>query len=86
MRSAAGIADTPMLRGVVHERLEASGFPVLPPAQVAAAVWEALGSGETGHVWVVQPGRPPLDFRFASVPGPRVDGEAVGTPPPLAQR
>ncbi len=81
-----GIADTPLVRGSVRARLEASGFPLLTPADVAEAVWSALDSGETGHAWVVQPGRPPLDFRFANVPGPRVDGDAVGAPPPLAQR
>ena len=39
-------------------------------------------SGETGHAWVVQPGRPPLDFRFPRVPGPRTaDDKPVGAPP-----
>jgi NAD(P)-dependent dehydrogenase (short-subunit alcohol dehydrogenase family) len=79
-----GIADTPMLGDAVRARLDAAGFPLLAPEDVAAAVWLALQSGETGHAWVVQPGRPPLDFRFPSVPGPRRGGESVGLPPGLA--
>ena len=49
------------------------------------AAWVALESGETGHAWVVQPGRPPLDFRFPTLPGPRTaSDEQVGMPPSLA--
>jgi NAD(P)-dependent dehydrogenase (short-subunit alcohol dehydrogenase family) len=79
-----GIADTPMVTGAARERLEEAGFPLLTAAEVADAVWVALTSGETGHAWVVQPGRPPLDFRFPTVPGPRRDEEPVGLPPSLA--
>jgi NAD(P)-dependent dehydrogenase (short-subunit alcohol dehydrogenase family) len=80
-----GIVDTPMVGGAVRERLERAGFPLLTTADVAEAVWQALESGESGHAWVVQPGRPPLDFRFPGVPGPRTDGEQrVGAPPSLA--
>ena len=43
---------------------------------VAEAAWVALQSGETGHAWVVQPGRPPIDFRFPTVPGPRTAAES----------
>ena len=76
-----GIADTPMVGGSTRRRLEESGFPLLQPAEVAAAAWTALGSGLTGHAWVVQPGRPPVEFRFPNVPGPRSsDGEPVGSP------
>ena len=80
-----GIADTPMVQGVVRARLEQAGFPLLRPEEVADAVWVALESGETGHAWIVQPGRPPLDFRFPNVPGPRrEDEQPVGAPPSLA--
>lgn len=79
-----GIADTPLLSERTRERLARAGFPLLTADDVAAAVWTALDSGETGHAWAVQPGRPPLDFRFASVPGPRqADGAPVGEPPSL---
>jgi len=79
-----GFADTAMVAGPTREALESTGFPLLRPAEVAEAAWVALTSGETGHAWVVQPGRPPLDFRFARLPGPRgAADDLVGPPPPL---
>jgi NAD(P)-dependent dehydrogenase (short-subunit alcohol dehydrogenase family) len=79
-----GFADTPMVAGSARERLDAAGFPLLSAADVAEAAWVALKSDETGHAWVVQPGRPPLDFRFPTLPGPRRADESVGLPPPLS--
>jgi len=80
-----GIADTPMVAGGARERLIAADFPLLSAAEVAEAAWLALGSAVTGHAWVVQPGRPPLDYRFPSVPGPRTrEGLSGQVPPPLA--
>jgi len=79
-----GIADTPMVSVPARERLLAAEFPLLSAGEVADAAWLALESGSTGHAWVVQPGRPPLDYRFASVPGPRTpDGEPGRLPPSL---
>ena len=78
-----GFADTPMVAGAAREHLERAGFPLLPADDVAEAAWVALTSGETGHAWVVQPGRPPLDFRFPALPGPRRADEPVGPPPRL---
>ena len=81
-----GFADTAMVAGTAREALESAGFPLLTTAEVAEAAWVALTSGETGHAWVVQPGRAPLDFRFPTLPGPRRDGDrSVGLPPPLAE-
>ena len=80
-----GIADTPMLSDASRKRFREAGFPLLAAADVAEAVWVALTSGETGHAWAVQPGRPPVDFRFPRVPGPRTAEDAsVGAPPPFA--
>jgi NAD(P)-dependent dehydrogenase (short-subunit alcohol dehydrogenase family) len=80
-----GFADTAMVTGTARDRLEAAGFPLLTAADVAEAAWVALTSEETGHAWVVQPGRPPIDFRFPTLPGPRTaDDEAIGAPPALA--
>jgi NAD(P)-dependent dehydrogenase (short-subunit alcohol dehydrogenase family) len=75
-----GLADTPMVDGE-REALEAAGFPLLDPADVADAVWRAATSGRSGECWFVQPGREPAPFRFPNLPGPRVDGEPVGAPP-----
>jgi NAD(P)-dependent dehydrogenase (short-subunit alcohol dehydrogenase family) len=75
-----GIADTPMID---HQReaFAAAGFPLLAPDDVAEAMWRAATSGATGECWFVQPGREPSPFRFPNLPGPRVEGEPVGTPP-----
>jgi NAD(P)-dependent dehydrogenase (short-subunit alcohol dehydrogenase family) len=80
-----GFADTPMVAGAARDRLTEAGFPLLDATAVAEAAWVALQSGETGHAWVVQPGRSPIDFRFPTLPGPRTaDDGVVGLPPSLA--
>lgn len=80
-----GFADTPMVSGTARARLDEAGFPLLTAAEVADAAWRALSSGETGHAWVVQPGRRPIDFRFPTLPGPRTAAdEQVGMPPTLS--
>jgi NAD(P)-dependent dehydrogenase (short-subunit alcohol dehydrogenase family) len=79
-----GIADTPMVAGEARERLIAADFPLISAVEVAAAAWVAIVSGLTGHAWVVQPGRPPLDFRFPNVPGARTSDGASVAPPQLA--
>lgn len=76
-----GIVDTPMI-DPSRPALEAAGFPLLAPADIAAAVGEILASDGTGDAWVVQPGRAAEPFRFRGVPGPRVPG-AEGVRPPL---
>ncbi|HEY7178241.1 MAG TPA: SDR family oxidoreductase [Gaiella sp.] len=77
-----GFVDTAMVDGDLRTRLEGAGFPLLAVEDVAEAAWVALRSGETGHVWAVQPGRPPIDFRFPTLPGPRTaEDERVGLPP-----
>jgi NAD(P)-dependent dehydrogenase (short-subunit alcohol dehydrogenase family) len=75
-----GLADTPMV-DTEREALEATGFPLLAPAEVAEAVWRAATSGRSGECWFVQPGRDSAPFRFPNLPGPRRDGESVGAPP-----
>jgi NAD(P)-dependent dehydrogenase (short-subunit alcohol dehydrogenase family) len=69
-----GIVRTPMTAGATQETLDAAGFPLLEPEQIAAAVLVAARSELTGQAWVCQPGREPLLFRFPGVPGPRVEG------------
>ncbi|MCP9486872.1 MAG: SDR family oxidoreductase [Gaiellaceae bacterium MAG52_C11] len=76
-----GIVRTPMTEDAQAE-LDAAGFPLLQPEEIAAAILAAGRSEETGQAWVCQPGREPLPFRFPNVPGPRVEG-AVGMVPRL---
>jgi NAD(P)-dependent dehydrogenase (short-subunit alcohol dehydrogenase family) len=79
-----GIVDTPLLGDEGRARLQAAGFPLLSPEDVAAAAAAALASGETGQAWVVQPGRTPEPYEFRGVPGPRVEGAVGVSPPPLS--
>lgn len=77
---APGFADTPILDGELRGELEGAHFPLLRAEDVAAAILGAA-DGEPGTVWVVQPGRDPLPFRFPGVPGPRTPaGESVAPP------
>jgi NAD(P)-dependent dehydrogenase (short-subunit alcohol dehydrogenase family) len=76
-----GIVRTPMTEPA-QPQLDAAGFPLMEPEQVAEAVLVAARSDETGQAWVCQPGREPLLFRFPNVPGPRVEG-AEGMVPQL---
>lgn len=79
---APGFVDTPLLGEEGRARFVNAGFPLLQAEDVARAVLTAARSEETGQVWVVQPGREPLPFRFPNVPGPRdASGTPVGVPP-----
>jgi NAD(P)-dependent dehydrogenase (short-subunit alcohol dehydrogenase family) len=69
---APGFTDTPLLDDGSREAMTAAGFPpLLSAGDVAAAALRAAREAEPGAVWVVQPGREPLPFRFPNVPGPR---------------
>ena len=76
-----GIVRTPMTEQAQAE-LDAAGFPLMEPEQIADAVLVAARSELTGQAWVCQPGREPLLFRFPNVPGPRIEG-AEGMVPQL---
>jgi NAD(P)-dependent dehydrogenase (short-subunit alcohol dehydrogenase family) len=77
-----GVVDTPILGEAGRARLQASGFPLLSPQDVADVVVAAAESGGTGEAWVCQPGRDAEPYRFSGVPGPRVPG-SEGKRPPL---
>ena len=76
-----GIVRTPMTEDAQAE-LDAAGFPLMEPEQIAEAILLAGRSEETGQAWVCQPGRESTLFRFPGVPGPRVEG-AEGMVPQL---
>lgn len=75
-----GFVDTPLI-AASRERFVEAGFPLLAADEVAAAVLAAMVDEETGRVWAVQPGREPVAYRFAGVPGPRVPGKEGARPP-----
>jgi NAD(P)-dependent dehydrogenase (short-subunit alcohol dehydrogenase family) len=66
-----GFVDTPIVTPELREWIASEGIPLIEPAQVAAAMIDASRVEETGRVWVVQPGREPVDYEFRGVPGPR---------------
>jgi NAD(P)-dependent dehydrogenase (short-subunit alcohol dehydrogenase family) len=76
-----GFVDTPMLDEAGRAELEAAGFPLLRPQDVAAAVLRAAEDDDVGQAWIVQPGREPMKFRFPNLPGARAEGKTI--PPPL---
>jgi NAD(P)-dependent dehydrogenase (short-subunit alcohol dehydrogenase family) len=76
---APGFVETPLID---ISPFTDAGFPLLQPEEVARAVLTAARNSDTGQVWIVQPGREPLQFRFPNVPGPRdASGASVGAPP-----
>ncbi|MFI7448817.1 SDR family oxidoreductase [Nonomuraea sp. NPDC049714] len=71
-----GFTDTPLV-AEARELFTSAGFPLLDADDVAAAVESAFYSEETGTLLIVQPGRQPVPYRYAGVPGP-----ATGQRPP----
>ncbi len=65
-----GLTDTPLIAGA-RDRLEAVGFPLIPPSDIAAAVVACMQGDASGEAYVCQAGRPPVAFEFHGVPGPR---------------
>jgi NAD(P)-dependent dehydrogenase (short-subunit alcohol dehydrogenase family) len=76
-----GFTETAMLEGFV-EAFQEADFPLLQPDDVAGAVLTAVTSGQTGQVFVCQPGRTCEPYKFRGVPGPRAEG-AEGMEPPV---
>jgi NAD(P)-dependent dehydrogenase (short-subunit alcohol dehydrogenase family) len=68
-----GFTDTPLI-AESREVFTGAGFPLLTADDVAAAVESAFYAEEPGAILVVQPGRPPVPYKYAGVPGPR-DGQ-----------
>ncbi|MBM3692996.1 MAG: SDR family oxidoreductase [Actinobacteria bacterium] len=70
-----GLTDTAILGPEIRGALDAAGFPLMDPAQIAEAVVTAARAPAeaSGTCWVCQPGRAPTPFEFHRVPGPRTD-------------
>ncbi|MEV4565564.1 SDR family NAD(P)-dependent oxidoreductase [Nonomuraea sp. NPDC049419] len=73
-----GFTDTPLVADA-RELFANAGFPLLTADDVAAAVESAFYTDTPGTLLVVQPGRQPVPYRYAGVPGP-----ATGQRPPNA--
>ncbi|MBN6053659.1 SDR family oxidoreductase [Nonomuraea sp. RK-328] len=71
-----GFTDTPLVAGSRATFVDA-GFPLLTAEDVAAAV-ESACYADPGTLLIVQPGRQPVPYRYAGVPGP-----AGGERPPM---
>ena len=76
-----GIADTPMLGGDARSDSIAARASRCSGRRGRRRGVARAQSGVTGHAWVVQPGRAPLDFRFPNVPGARTPAGEPGAPP-----
>ncbi|MFI7635610.1 SDR family oxidoreductase [Nonomuraea sp. NPDC049400] len=64
-----GFTDTPLV-AESREMFVNAGFPLLTAEDVAAAVESAFYADTPGTLLVVQPGRQPVPYRYAGVPGP----------------
>lgn len=71
-----GFADTNIVSPAARRALADIGVPLLDVDHVIDAFMAALGSGEGGQCWWIQPGRVSEPFRFRNVPGPRDDSGA----------
>jgi NAD(P)-dependent dehydrogenase (short-subunit alcohol dehydrogenase family) len=65
-----GFAESALIEPL-RDMIAATGVPIIPAEQVAAAVVELFAGDAAGECVVVQPGREPLPFRFRGIPGPR---------------
>ncbi|NUO97879.1 MAG: SDR family oxidoreductase [Nonomuraea sp.] len=64
-----GFTDTPLV-AAAREMFVNAGFPLLTAEDVAAAVETAFYAETPGTLLIVQPGRQPVPYRYAGVPGP----------------
>lgn len=72
-----GLVDTPLL-GKARSQLDEVGFPLLTAADVGQVVAACAAGRISDPVLVCQPGRDPVPYRFAGLPGPRMtDGRAL---------
>jgi NAD(P)-dependent dehydrogenase (short-subunit alcohol dehydrogenase family) len=80
-----GIVDTPLVGDEAKQRLEAVGFPLISPDDIAAAALMCVTGTDTGQAYVCQAGREPVAYEFHDVPGPRAAGAAGRRPPGLGR-
>jgi NAD(P)-dependent dehydrogenase (short-subunit alcohol dehydrogenase family) len=71
-----GLVDTPLL-GEGRAQLDEVGFPLLTAADVGQVVTACATGRISDPVLVCQPGRDPVPYRFAGLPGARMTGGHV---------
>jgi NAD(P)-dependent dehydrogenase (short-subunit alcohol dehydrogenase family) len=76
-----GMTDTKIMGEDARRMLREANFPIMPPSQIAEAVFRIVTSGRTGECWVCQPGREPEPYQFHDVPGPRTEVPRGRVPP-----
>lgn len=81
-----GLVDTNIIGADTKKFLADAEFPIMPPSQIADAVFALVTSGVTGQCWVCQPGREPVAYEFRDVPGPRTQRAQGRRPPGLNSR
>jgi hypothetical protein len=64
--------ETAML-GAARAELDVMEFPLIRPSDVAGALVACALGKEAGEIVVVQPGRAPVPYAFAGVPGGRTE-------------
>ena len=79
-----GIVDTPLVGEQGKQMLQAAGFPMIDPADIAAAVLGCVTGGLSGECFVCQAGLDPTPYEFHDVPGPRAEG-GKGRRPPISE-
>ena len=65
-----GVVDTPLI-GAGRAMLQQSGFPLIAPEEIAAAVLMCATGSATGQAYACQAGAEPVAYEFRDVPGPR---------------
>lgn len=80
-----GLVDTELL-GEARRVIDQAEFPLLAPDDIAAAVAECLNGDRADLVTVLQPGREPIAYRFAGIPGPGGTTTAMPTELTLGRR
>jgi NAD(P)-dependent dehydrogenase (short-subunit alcohol dehydrogenase family) len=61
-----GVVDTPLV-GDARQMLEQAGFPMIDPADIAAAVLMCATGRATGLAYACQAGREPVAYEFRDV-------------------
>jgi NAD(P)-dependent dehydrogenase (short-subunit alcohol dehydrogenase family) len=66
-----GFVETPLL-APAKPQLDRVSFPLLTADEIAATLADLVTGRRTNLVTVLQPGRAPVDYAFAGIPGPRM--------------